>query len=69
MDVPYSPLPILQGGVVVPLYPPTSSFLNKERVREAEKYYLSKDAPGRINATLVMVALVWAMLIVKALLY
>jgi acetyl esterase/lipase len=49
-DAPYSPLPILPGGVVVTLYPPGSSYLNKEHVREAEKYYLSKDAPGRVNA-------------------
>src|SRR6185369_9912895 len=49
-DAPYAPQPILQGGVVVPLYPPGSPFLNMERVREAEQYNLSKGTPGRINS-------------------
>ena len=48
-DAPYSPQPILQGGVVLPLYPPGSSFLKAERVREAEYYNVSKAVPGRIN--------------------
>ena len=48
-DAPYAPQPILQGGVVVPLYPPGSPFLKAERVREAEYYNLSKAVPGRIN--------------------
>src|SRR5688572_15754569 len=47
---PYAPQPILQGGVVVPLYPPNSPQLNKERVREAEYYNLSKAVPGRISS-------------------
>ena len=49
-DAPYSPQPILQGGVVVPLYPPGSPFLKLERVREAEQYNMSKSAPGRISS-------------------
>jgi acetyl esterase/lipase len=49
-DAPYAPQPILQGGVVIPLYPPDSPHLNKERIREAEVYNLSKAAPGRINS-------------------
>ena len=49
-DAPYAPQPILPGGVIVPLYPADSSFLNHERVREAEQYNLSKAAPGRINS-------------------
>ena len=48
-DAPYAPQPILQGGVVVPLYPPGSPFLKAERVREAEFYSLSKAVPGRIS--------------------
>ena len=48
-DAPYAPQPILQGGVVVPLYPPGSPFLKMERVREAEYYNLSKAVPGRIS--------------------
>ncbi len=49
-DAPYAPLPILQGGVVVPLYPPGSPFLKAERVREAEQYNMSQTVPGRINS-------------------
>lgn len=49
-DAPYAPQPIVQGGVVVPLYPPDSPFLKQSRVREAEEYNLSKSVPGRINS-------------------
>jgi endo-1,4-beta-xylanase len=49
-DAPYAPQPIVQGGVVVPLYPPDSPLLKKERVTEAEHYNLSKSVPGRINS-------------------
>jgi endo-1,4-beta-xylanase len=49
-DAPYAPQPILQGGVVVPLYPAGSPFLNQERVREAEVYNMSKAVPGRISS-------------------
>ncbi len=49
-DAPYAPLPILQGGVVVTLYPPGSPFLKADRVREPEQYNLSQTVPGRINS-------------------
>ncbi|HEX4773508.1 MAG TPA: alpha/beta hydrolase fold domain-containing protein [Bryobacteraceae bacterium] len=49
-DAPYAPMPILPGGVVVPLYPPNSPYLNKERVHEAEQYNMSQSVPGRINS-------------------
>jgi endo-1,4-beta-xylanase len=49
-DAPYAPQPILQGGVVVALYPPGSSFLKAERVREAEQYNMNKAVPGRISS-------------------
>ena len=49
-DAPYAPQPILQGGVVIPLYPPDSPHLTQERIREAEQYSMSKAAPGRINS-------------------
>jgi len=49
-DAPYAPQPILQGGVVIPLYPADSLHLKKERVREAEQYSMSKAVPGRINS-------------------
>src|SRR5262249_28322999 len=48
-DAPYVPQPIVQGGIVVPLYPPDSPQLNPARIREAEWYNLSKASPGRIN--------------------
>ena len=34
-DLPYAPQPILQGGVVIPLFPPDSPYLNTNRIREA----------------------------------
>ena len=46
----YAPLPILQGGVVVPLYPPGSPLLKSDRVREAEQYNMSQTVPGRIGS-------------------
>ena len=49
-DSPHAPLPILQGGVVVALYPPGSPFLKMERVKEAEQYNMSQAVPGRISS-------------------
>src|SRR5579883_2479568 len=49
-DAPYAPQPILQGGIVVPLYPPGSPFLKADRVKEAEQYNMSQAVPGRINS-------------------
>lgn len=49
-DAPYAPQPILQGGVVVPLFPPGSPFLKAERIREPEQYSMSQTVPGRINS-------------------
>jgi acetyl esterase/lipase len=49
-DAPYAPQPILQGGVVVPLYPADSPLLKQDRVREAEQYNMSRAVPGRISS-------------------
>jgi endo-1,4-beta-xylanase len=49
-EAPYAPLPILQGGVVVTMYPPGSPYLKAERVREAEQYNMSQSVPGRIGS-------------------
>ena len=49
-DKPYVPQPILPGGIVVPLYPPDSSALKQDRVKEAEKYNMSGTVPGRISS-------------------
>src|SRR4051812_24744988 len=47
-DAPYAPQPILPGGVVVPLYPPDSPYLKKEKLREPEVYTLNTADSGRI---------------------
>ncbi|MEO8027536.1 MAG: alpha/beta hydrolase, partial [Bryobacteraceae bacterium] len=47
---PYAPQPIMPGGVVVPLYPPGSPYLNKTRVGEPEQYNMSATVPGRIDS-------------------
>src|SRR5262249_1372824 len=49
-DAPYAPQPIVQGGVVIPLYAPDSPLLKRERIREAEVYNMSKAVPGRISS-------------------
>ncbi len=49
-DAPYAPQPILPGGIVIPLYPPESPLLKRERVREPEQYNMSQSVPGRISS-------------------
>src|SRR6202166_998024 len=49
-DAPYAPLPILQGGVVVTLFPPGSPYLKIDRIREPEQYNMSQAVPGRISS-------------------
>jgi acetyl esterase/lipase len=49
-DAPYSPQPILQGGVVVTLWPAGSPYLKADKVREPEQYNMSQSVPGRINS-------------------
>src|SRR5215469_14613246 len=49
-DQPYAPQPIMQGGVVMTLYPPGSKLLNMNRITEPEQYNVSRDVPGRINS-------------------
>jgi acetyl esterase/lipase len=46
---PYAPQPIVQGGIVIPLYAPDSPRLRTDRIREAEHYGLSKSVAGRIS--------------------
>jgi acetyl esterase/lipase len=48
-DAPYAPQAILPGGIVVPLYLSDSPYLNRARVREAEKYSMTRGMPGRIE--------------------
>jgi len=47
-DGPYAPQPIMPGGVVIPLYPPDSAYLNHDKIREPEKY--SMRGPGMIGS-------------------
>jgi hypothetical protein len=49
-DQPYAPQAILQGGIVVTLFPADSPYLRKDKIREAEKYNMNKDVPGRIGS-------------------
>jgi acetyl esterase/lipase len=49
-DSPYAPQPILPGGILIPLYPPDSPLLHKERIKEPEVYNMSQSVPGRINS-------------------
>jgi len=44
-DAPYAPQAILPGGVVVPLYPAGSPYLNQDKIREPEVY--NWYGPGR----------------------
>jgi len=49
-DAPYAPTAILPGGIVVPLYPPGSSYLKMDKIREPEVYNMSQTVPGRVNS-------------------
>jgi acetyl esterase/lipase len=49
-DAPYAPQAILQGGIVVPLFPSGSPYLKADKVREAEQYNMSQAVPGRISS-------------------
>jgi endo-1,4-beta-xylanase len=46
----YQPQPILAGGVVVPLFPPDSPYLKKEKLGEPEVYSMNGAMPGRIQS-------------------
>jgi len=46
-DKPYAPQPILQGGIVVPVFPPDSPLLKADRLKEPEVYAMGNG--GRIN--------------------
>ena len=45
---PYQPQAILQGGIVVPLFPPNSPLLKADKLNEPEVYTMTGGAPGRI---------------------
>ena len=49
-DAAYAPQAILPGGIVLPLYAPDSPRLNREKIRDAEKYTMTGGSPGRIQS-------------------
>ena len=46
---PYAPQTLLPGGIVMPLWPAGSPFLNAKRVSEAEIYTMDPFVPGRVE--------------------
>src|ERR1035441_2021028 len=49
-DASYAPPPILQGGIVIPLFRADSPYLNKEKINIPEKYNMSGSVAGRIGS-------------------
>lgn len=49
-QAPFAPQPIVTGGIVIPLYPPDSPLLKKERIGEAEVLNMQTSVPGRIQS-------------------
>ena len=47
---PYAPQAILQGGIVIPLFPPNSPYLKTDKITVPEVYNMSQSVPGRINS-------------------
>jgi len=48
----YQPQALLPGGIVMPVWPAGSSFLNARRVHEAETYTMDPVVPGRVERIL-----------------
>ncbi len=51
-DGPFLPAPALPGGIVLPLYPPDSPLLKRERIHEAERYNTTGKSGGKLLNTL-----------------
>ena len=49
---PYQPQTLLPGGIVMPVWPAGSPFLNAKRVHEAETYTMDPVVPGRVERIL-----------------
>jgi endo-1,4-beta-xylanase len=45
-----APQPIVTGGIVIPLYPPDSPYLKKERIAEPEVFNMQQTVPGRVQS-------------------
>lgn len=46
---PYQPQALLPGGIVMPLFPAGSPYLNAKRIGEAEVYTMDPLVPGRVQ--------------------
>jgi dienelactone hydrolase len=46
---PYMPQALLPGGIVMPLFPAGSPYLNAKRISEAEVYTMDPVVPGRVQ--------------------
>src|SRR5580658_5046541 len=46
---PYMPQALLPGGIVMPLWPANSPYLNAKRLSEAEVYTMDAVVPGRVE--------------------
>src|SRR5664279_2536087 len=49
-DAPYDPQPILPGGIVIPLFPPDSPYVKKDKINIPEQYNMSNSVHGRIGS-------------------
>ena len=47
---PYAPQAILPGGIVVPLFPPSSPYLKADKIHVPEVYSMSQTVHGRISS-------------------
>ena len=48
-DTPFTPQPIVPGGIILPLYAPTSPLLKHERIHEPENYNSATGGKGPIT--------------------
>ena len=48
-DAPFTPQPIVPGGIILPLYAPTSPLLKHERIHEPENYNSATGGKGPIT--------------------
>jgi hypothetical protein len=51
-DGPFIPAPALPGGIVLPLYPPDSPLLKRDRIHEAERYNTAGGGKGKLLNTI-----------------
>ena len=49
-NAPYAPQAIAPGGIVIPIFPSDSPYLDATRINEAEVYAMHAQVPGRIQS-------------------